>query len=348
MTMHIDNWDPNTYLWILQECDVPYVPSEWVLLLEKYGKDPEKVTGSTILGRYLAKMKLKQFKDYRWSDNEFLQELSNQRIEASMKAAGNYSASEIAQRVQESQTIVFPDKPVIAETPSAPVIVEDESLSDGLTPEDITYLKIKWGKTYRPDEWIQLEKLYNDMMESYDIQTAGHIDTLKFICKTSLKANQLLDLGDVDGAQKMLKMYDSMMKSGKFTEAQNKAERGEAVDSVSELVAICEKEGFIPRYYTDSPNDKIDRVLQDMQLYTKTLVVEEMGLGAMIEKAAKQMEEDMKRKEANDGSEDDEEALEEELFATEPENNLDPLDIYDLLEQEDVFAAEDLKEITSL
>lgn len=152
----------------------------------------------------------------------------------------------------------------------------------------------------------------------------------------------------VDGAQKMLKMYDSMMKSGKFTEAQNKAERGEAIDSVSELVAICEKEGFIPRYYTDSPNDKIDRVLQDMQLYTKTLVVEEMGLGAMIEKAAKQMEEDMKRKEANDGSEDDEEALEEELFAPEPENNLDPLDIYDLLEQEDTFAAEDLKEITNL
>jgi hypothetical protein len=37
-------------------------------------------------------------------------------------------------------------------------------------------------------------------MESYDIQSAGHIDTLKMICKTSLKANQLLDMGDVDAA----------------------------------------------------------------------------------------------------------------------------------------------------
>ena len=27
--MHVDNWDPNTYLWIIQECDVPYVPEEW-------------------------------------------------------------------------------------------------------------------------------------------------------------------------------------------------------------------------------------------------------------------------------------------------------------------------------
>lgn len=55
------------------------------------------------------------------------------------------------------------------------------------------------------------------MMESYDIQSAGHIDTLKMICKTSLKANQLLDMGDVDGAQKMIKMYDTLMKSGKFS-----------------------------------------------------------------------------------------------------------------------------------
>lgn len=65
-----------------------------------------------------------------------------------------------------------------------------------LTQDDINYLTIKWGKLYQPEEWLQLEKLYTDMEASYDIQTAGHIDTLKLICKTSLKANQLIDLGD--------------------------------------------------------------------------------------------------------------------------------------------------------
>jgi len=48
---------------------------------------------------------------------------------------------------------------------------------------------MKWGKAYKPEEWVQLEKLYNEMCESYDIQSAGHIDTLKMICKTSLKSN---------------------------------------------------------------------------------------------------------------------------------------------------------------
>lgn len=350
ISMHIDNWNPDTYLWILEECDVPYIPNEWVGLLQKYAKDPAKVTGSTILGRYLAKMKLKQYRDYRWGDTEFLQELANQKIEATMKQTGQYSASEIAQAIEESNKIVLPEKPpelLAAQEPVVPYYQteQDDNIMDELTPEDITYLKIKWGKSYKPEEWLQLEKFYNDMMESYDIQTAGHIDTLKFICKTSLKANQLLDLGDVDGAQKMIKMYDSLMKSGKFTEAQNKAEKGEAIDSISELVAICEKEGFIPRYYTDGPQDKVDRVLQDLQTYTRTLVVEEMGLGTMIEKAAKQIEEDRKLKESNNGAEDDEEAMEEELFSDKDNYQIAPEDMYDLLEEEDEYAAADYQAI---
>lgn len=151
------------------------------------------------------------------------------------------------------------------------------------------------------------------MMSSYDIQAAGHLDTLKLICKTSLKANQLLDIGDVDGAQKMVKMYDGLMKSGKFTAAQNKAESGEYIDSIAELVAICETDGFIPRYYTDGPQDKVDRVLQDLQTYTRSLVTEEMGLGNLIEQAVKQIEID-KEKEAQENTDDEDELIESRLF----------------------------------
>ena len=125
------------------------------------------------------------------------------------------------------------------------------------------------------------------MMESYDIQTAGHIDNLKLLCKTSLKANQLIDIGDVEGFQKMSKVYDQLMKSGKFTAAQNKAENGEYVDSVGELVMMCEKDGFIPRYYADQPNDKVDQTILDMKRYTKTLITEETNLGNLIEEAIK-------------------------------------------------------------
>lgn len=327
LTMHVNNWNPETYLWILQEVDVPYVPNQWNELLARYGKDKSKVTGTTILGRYLAVMKIKQYKDYRWKDTEFLQELANNKIETTMKRQG-YDAQEIAEAVNKASFAV-PAEPLeipdLAESPSNPYLASgqedyfgeqgDDDLGAELTEEDRIYLRLKWGKAYKPEEWIKLEQLYQEMMESYDIQTAGHIDTLKMVCKTSLKTNQLLDIGDIDGAQKASKMYDMLMKSGKFTAAQNKAESGEYVDSISELVAICEKDGFIPRYYTEGPQDKVDRTLEDLQKYTRSLVMEEMNLGTMIEKSLRQIEKEREKEEEYEAeAADDDEALEAELF----------------------------------
>lgn len=326
ITMHVDNWNPDSYLWILQECDVPYIPDEWNKLMGTYAKDRSKVTGMTILGRYLSKMKLKQFKEYRWKDNEFLQELANSKIEQAMKRQG-YGAAEIAQAIDKA-TIAMPEGP-LAEPEYAPP-AEDYSgqdyfdqqndvpddFVDDLTEEEKIMLRLKWGKTYKPEEWVKLEKLYEEMMASYDIQGAGHIDTLKLICKTSLKANQLIDIGDIEGFQKMSKVYDSLMKSGKFTAAQTKAESGEFIDSIGELVAICEKEGFIPRYYVDEPKDKVDRTLADLQGYTRDLIEEETNLSSMIEHALKEIEKDKENEAKTDADEgDDDDAFEESLFA---------------------------------
>ena len=94
LTMHVDNWNPDTYLWILQEADVPYIPDEWNRLLNSYGRNAKKLTGMTILGRYLSKMKLKQYSDYRWADTEHLQEVAKNKIESTMKQQG-YSKAEI-------------------------------------------------------------------------------------------------------------------------------------------------------------------------------------------------------------------------------------------------------------
>lgn len=94
----------------------------------------------------------------------------------------------------------------------------------------------------------------------------------------------------------MSKVYDSLMKSGKFTAAQNKAENGEYVDSVGELIALCEKDGYIEKFYSENPNDKVDVTLQDMQRYTRRLVEEETNLNellqAAIERNAKEDAED--------------------------------------------------------
>ena len=330
ITMHVDNFDSNSYLWILQECDVPYVPDEWNKLLQTYGKDKSKLTGATILGRYLSKMKLKQWRDYRWKDTEFLQEVANKKIEETMKRQG-YEAAEIAQAIATS-SMPIPTAPVVQpvydDNPFLASGNEDyfgdmagsyqDDFVDDLTEEDRTYLRLKWGKTYKPEEWIRLEQLYEEMMASYDIQGAGHIDTLKLVCKTSLKANQLIDIGDIEGFQKMSKVYDSLMKSGKFTAAQNKAETGEFVDSIGELIEMCEKQGYIERYYVESPKDRVDLTIADMQRYTRTLIEEETNLPIMVEKALREIDKEDKDNAANNETDiiDDIEISLDDLEAT--------------------------------
>lgn len=343
LTMHVDNWDSSTYMWILEECDVPYIPEEWNKLLQKYASEGKTITGTTIIGRYLAKMKLKQFRDYRFKDTEFLQQMADHKVEETMKRQG-YEAAEIAKVIEQSH-ISAPERP----TPPPLTIPNNNStgnvslgtedyfaeqnseydidIAADLTDDDKRYLLLKWGKSYTPEEWVKLEQLYNEMMQSYDIQFAGHIDNLKLLCKTSLKSNQLLDIGDVDGAQKMLRMYDSLMKSGKFTAAQNKAESGEYVDSISELVAICEKEGFIPRYYIDQPGDRVDETIADLKGYTHSLVVDEMNLGNLIESAVKTMA----REEAKEEDED----IEDEIMSLEDVDQLKDEDFEEFNEFEE-------------
>ena len=356
ITMHVDNFNPDTYMWILQECDVPYVPDEWHKLLEKYAYNRDKLTGMTILGRYLSKMKLKQHKDYRWKDTAFLQEMADTKKEQAMKRQG-YDAQEIALQLEKDRQYLPEDgvakEPVYDETPSAPQPVEDyfaeqcegEELNIDLTDEDKTYLRLKWGKTYKPEEWVKLEQLYEEMMQSYDIQGAGHIDTLKLICKTSLKANQLIDMGDIEGFQKMSKVYDSLMKSGNFTAAQNKSESGEFVDSIGELIELCEKDGYIERYYIESPNDKVDLTIQDMQRYTRTLIEEETNISTMVEKAlrenAKEDEEDAKNNESDIIDEAD-------LSIEDLEKTLKDEDYTDFEDFKDELAQEDAKFLESL
>ena len=345
ITMHVDNFSPDTYMWILQECDVPYVPDEWNKLLSTYGKDRSKLTGATIVGRYLSKMKLKQYREHRWGDTEYLQEVANKKIEETMKRQG-YSAVEIAQAISTA-TIPVPaaplEEPVYKEeNPFLASGDEDyfgemngaDAFDDDLTEEDRTYLRLKWGKTYKPEEWIKLEQLYEEMMASYDIQGAGHIDTLKLVCKTSLKANQLIDIGDIEGFQKMSKVYDSLMKSGKFTAAQNKAESGEFVDSIGELIEMCEKQGYIERYYVESPKDRVDLTIADMQRYTRTLIEEETNLPVMVEKALREIDKEDKDNAANTEDEivDDIEISLDDLEATLKDSDFS--DFEDFLDEE--------------
>lgn len=318
LTRHVDNWDPKTYLWILEDIDVPYMEEEWTTLLNRYGKDPRKVTGMTILGRYLSKMRMKQFNMYHWDDTERLRQEADAK-KAEVMARQGYSGEEIDNAIAAG---TMPEKPpelqVEKKEEAAPIdLNEPEYFEDDLTEEDKKYLTIKWGKAYRPYEWVQLEKYYQEMMAAFDIITPSHEDYLKLICKTSLKMHQCIDIGDIEGFQKLSRVYTSLMKDAKFTAAQNKAESGEYVSAIDEFILMCERDGFIPRFYVDEPKDKPDETLADLRNYTHRLVTEEMNLGNLIENAARTMAREEAKEEDEDTTDIDDlnlEQVEEEVL----------------------------------
>ncbi len=100
--------------------------------------------------------------------------------------------------------------------------------------------------------------------------------------------NSLIDQGAFDEYQKLSSVYDRMMKSAKFTASQEKVE-DRFVDSISEMVKICEQQGFIPIYHTDEPQDIVDVTLKDFTNYVKNLVMKELNLDSLIEKGMEQI-----------------------------------------------------------
>lgn len=171
--------------------------------------------------------------------------------------------------------------------------IDEAQITESLTEDDIKHLSLKWGLLYKPSEWVKMEELYQKYAADYELSTDRE-QVLKNICKTDLKMNQALDVGDIKTFKDLQGANDMLRKSGKFTDSQKQEEKKRDIDSIGELVAFVEsKGGIIPRKDDpiNVPQDKIDFIINDMKNYTDNLVKNELGLGNLIESYIKKLEE---------------------------------------------------------
>ena len=324
LTMHVDNYNEDTYLWILEKADVPYVPIEWNSIRDKeYAKKGRKMNGMSVIGKYLSKMRLSQWKKYSWADSEMLQEETQKNLQLKEeqrkieeeKIRQDFENGEITQAQYRTlvdsefqkqhqymmRPVNFEEDPVGKEN----AFREEDFISEedipnpaaSLTKEDKQYLALKWGRTYKPNQWLILQTKYTEMMNSFDIQDADSKNTLMFICKTYLKMDEAIDIGDIESYQKLSRVYDQLRKSMKVTAAQKKEEATQFIDSVGQLTAFCQKYGHkIPEFKVEAPRDKVDKVIDDMKLYTKTLIYEDKALARQIQDYLKQVRAAAERK----------------------------------------------------
>lgn len=347
LTMHINNYQEDTYMQLFEKFDVPYSKVEQKVAREKeFEKNYNKVMssgkadkskareaaynmtkGSSVpFGRYLSKMKLKQYKESSWADTEKIQAEEDKKAremgkppeemaqileemkqkfqngeisEAEYMTYADYSFDEAPPSLEEqfledaSTGKVIPGQSTNIYPENDHPFEEVETVDIGLelTQEDKVYLATKWGKLHSAEDQVRLEKLYTEFMDSFDIQGAARIDTLKKICKTSLEMDRAIDTGDIDSYQKLSRVYDALMKAGKFTEAQRKEEKSGEFDSVGQIVYFAEKmKGRIPRHEITTPLDIVDKAIDDLKKYNHDLVVNDPSLSQMLEMFIKRRE----------------------------------------------------------
>lgn len=282
ITMKVDDGDLGTILPILKEIDLPYYPSKWRELVQKKPQG-----GASIIGKYVSMMRMNQYKKYFWKDSESLcqqeyesllaafRQESDSETEAEKKAEAAQNLSDIQGTQMRTMTT--------APAPSTMYGLTPETSKYGLTQEEIDELKLTWGEDYTEDQFQQLEQLFNDMKEAYVIQDPIAISNAKMICKLTVKMNRFLDIDDVESSSKISRQLDTFIKTANLAPVQQK-DRQQTTFAISQLAFLVEREGgFIPEFYIEQPNDKIDQILADMQQYTEHLVRGESNIAEMVE-----------------------------------------------------------------
>lgn len=305
LTMYIDNYDYTTFSWILEMFDIPYIKNVWIKMANDiYLKNPAKFSNRSVIGKYIRTMNMKQYADYCFADSDKLnmaQEMAKERREATVDK--DY-VLQLQKELEEGKISKAQYDTLSPETPSSIDKEEEEFIAlkeeaikpiqqgadEGeirkqLTDEEYQYLLMKWGYLYQPSQLVQMEKLYNKYANEYELNVDRE-DTLKKICKTSLKMDEALDVGDTQAYQKLASVYDQLRKAGKFTEVQNKEEQERYLDSIGELVALCEREGGPIKEFVDPdeyPQDKVDFTIKDLKSYNYNLATNELNLSDLIQ-----------------------------------------------------------------
>lgn len=279
---NVDVTDPDTFLWILEEFDVPYIKATWSNTANKlFLSDPNKYNAKNVMGRYLRTMNITQYKDLHYADTERCNDKYcggdvkwiadraetyeiDEEYENSLKEqleSGEISEAQYKTMTMTNiQDLVEQRKDKILDL--APVPNVKEIVPDGLLPEQskrtrymayghsiaeqLTEEDILYLSMKWGDEYTPEEWVRMEKMyKNYSNEYDLNIDreeTLRFMCMTTVKMEEALKNNQVNEYKNLSQVLDNLRKSGKFTEAQNKDEEVRYVDSVGEIVAFCERE----------------------------------------------------------------------------------------------------------
>jgi len=149
-----------------------------------------------------------------------------------------------------------------------------------LKDKDLQKLRDKWGEEYLDDELAYLEDLYQGILQTQNVNSKLQMDDTIKICKIDLLIDKRIRAGE--DFDKLLKSSDTLRKSAGFTDKNIK--NACDFDSVGEVFAYFEKQGWLNEFYDDTPRDQVDLVMKDTQLWLRNLYKNETGIGEDVDR----------------------------------------------------------------
>lgn len=290
--MFFEYSNPATFMSILKEADIPWLPHKYLEILYSDFK-PTQPNNKALVGKYISKMKLSQYNKYGFYDSLSLQEeegytkeeLSDpfkyQYPDWGMPPDFSIPLDIDMDRMPQGSKNPEDSQPAFIAAQKGGIIAGvDTSI---LTEEDIQYLSNHWGATTSLEQCIECERKYQQMINNeYEVKTTTHKDYIKKICTLSVTADATLEAGDIDGYSKLMKTYDQITKAANLQPKDAAQESGDQYMDIGTIARICEEDDFIPNWNVELDQDKIDLTIVDFKLYLKRLINNDPSIKEMM------------------------------------------------------------------
>lgn len=131
----------------------------------------------------------------------------------------------------------------------------------------------KWGIGYKKHEYLKMEKFYQDMSDTHDIQTPIHRDMLIQLAKLAVKRDRYIEQDNMNDYEKANRAFEATMKSAGFRPVDRKGGDEQAgIRTFSQIWEEVERRGFRKPPKLEFDEDIIDGQIIALANYYHRLI----------------------------------------------------------------------------
>lgn len=148
--------------------------------------------------------------------------------------------------------------------------IVDEEIPLVISPE----VRLKWGAEFSTFEYFKLEKFWDEMTTSNNIETPQHKRQLELYCKINIFIDRAFKDQDFKTFEMLNKQLTNIIKDAGFRPIDKVSGNESAgIRSFSQIFEEVEKEGFItPVPYNGADQDIVDRTIMYLLNYQRRLL----------------------------------------------------------------------------